>query len=155
MKISAGLLMYRFRDGNLEVFLVHPGGPLWQKKNDGAWTVSKGELAPGEEALEAAGREFEEETGFIPHGPFLELTPIQQKGGKIVRAWAFPGDCDPVRIKSNTFSMEWPPHSGRKRDFPEIDRAAFFGIEEAKRKINQAQVALLDELVRKFAGKED
>ncbi|MGA2260462.1 MAG: NUDIX domain-containing protein [Acidobacteriota bacterium] len=152
MKNSAGLLMYRLREGSIEVFLVHPGGPFWQHKDEGAWTISKGELAPGEEALAAAMREFEEETGMQPHGPFLELTRIKQRGGKIVQAWAFQGDCDPSQIKSNDFSLEWPPHSGQKHDFPEIDRAAFFKIEEARRKINAAQVAFLSELAGKIGN---
>jgi predicted NUDIX family NTP pyrophosphohydrolase len=146
MKISAGLLMYRIRGADLEVLLVHPGGPFWQRKDEGAWTISKGEVAPGEAALEAAKREFEEETGIRAEGPFLELTPIHQKGGKIVHAWAFRGDYDPSKIKSNTFTMEWPPRSGQRCQFPEIDRAAFFGMAEAKQKINPAQVALLEEL---------
>lgn len=138
--------MYRIQGANLEVLLVHPGGPFWQRKDEGAWTISKGEVAAGEAALEAAKREFEEETGIKAEGPFLELTPIRQKGGKIVQAWAFRSDCDPNQIKSNTFTMEWPPHSGQKCQFPEIDRAAFFGIAAAKQKINPAQVALLEEL---------
>jgi len=154
MKISAGLLMYRVKESDLEVLLVHPGGPFWQHKDDGAWTLGKGEIAPGEAALEAAKREFEEETGIRAEGPFLELTPIHQKGGKIVQAWAFRGDCDPSEIKSNTFTMEWPPHSGQRRQFPEIDRAAFFGIDEAKRKINQAQVALLEELASMVSNQQ-
>ncbi len=150
MKISAGMLMYRLREGKIQVLLVHPGGPFWQRKDDGAWTVTKGEIAPGEEGLVTAQREFEEETGIKPDGPFLELTPVKQKGGKLVRAWAFRGDCDPSSIKSNNFTMEWPPHSGRKQEFPEVDRAAFYDLDEAKRKINQAQVSLLEELARKI-----
>jgi len=145
--------MYRVKDGNLEVLLVHPGGPFWQKKDDGAWTIVKGEVEPGESATVTAIREFEEETGIKPAGPFLELTPVRQKGGKIVQAWAFVGDCDPQEVHSNTFSMEWPPGSGRKQDFPEIDRAAFFSIEEAKRKINPAQIPLLDEVARTVTKK--
>lgn len=144
--------MYRVLEGRIQVLLVHPGGPFWQRKDEEAWTVTKGEIVPGEEALETARREFEEETGITPAGPFLELTPVRQKGGKIVQAWAFQGDCDPSRIKSNTFSIEWPPHSGQKREFPEIDRAAFFDLDEARRKINQAQLPLLEELAQKIAN---
>lgn len=143
--------MYRWRDGNLEVLLVHPGGPLWRNKDEGAWSICKGEIAAREEALGTATREFEEETGIRPLGPFLELAPVRQKGGKIVHAWAFAGDCDPAQVKSNTFTMEWPPRSGRQQDFPEIDRAGFFTIAEARSKINPAQAAFLDELAAKFA----
>src|SRR5262252_4951751 len=117
-KISAGLLLYRSRNGVLEFLLVHPGGPFWKNKDDGAWTIPKGEIAEGEEPLKTAIREFEEELGFKPTEPFIELTPIKQKGGKLVHAWAFEGDCDPAQIKSNTFSMEWPPRSGRQCEFP-------------------------------------
>jgi predicted NUDIX family NTP pyrophosphohydrolase len=145
-KTSAGLLMYRVRNGALEVLLAHPGGPFWQKKDDGAWTIPKGEISPGEDAQAAARREFEEETGLRPEGPFIELTPIRQRSGKIVSAWAFEGDCDPDSIESNTFQLEWPPRSGRMQDFPEIDRAEFFGVEEARRKINRAQIPLIEEL---------
>jgi len=145
-KTSAGLIMYRRREGNLEVLLVHPGGPFWQRKDEGAWTIGKGELAPGEDALEAARREFEEETGIKPQGPFLELAPIRQKGGKIVQAWAFRCDCDPGEIKSNTFTMEWPPHSGKKQEFPEVDRAKWFSIESARRKILKGQADFLTQL---------
>ncbi len=149
MQTSAGLIMYRIRDGELEVLLVHPGGPFWQKKDEGAWTICKGEPRPGEAPLDAARREFEEETGIVPQGPFVELAPVQQKGGKVVFAWAFCGDCDPAGIRSNCFTIEWPPRSGQRREFPEIDRAAFFGQKEARRKINAAQVALLEELSAK------
>lgn len=145
-KTSAGLLMYRVREGVLEVFLAHPGGPFWQKKDDGAWTIPKGEISSGENAQAAARREFEEETGIRPEGPFIELTAVRQRSGKTVSAWAFEGDCDPATIESNTFQLEWPPRSGKMQDFPEIDRAAFFGVEEAKRKINRAQIPLLEEL---------
>ena len=111
---------------------MHPGGPLWQKKDAGIWSIPKGEIHPGEDRLEAAKREFEEELGLQAQGAFVELTPITQKSGKIVHAWGFAGDCDPSRIQSNTFSMEWPPRSGRTGTFPEVDRAAFFNLEQAK-----------------------
>lgn len=145
-KVSAGLLMYRVRGGRVEAMLVHPGGPFWLKKDVGAWSLPKGEIAPGEDALDAARREFEEETGLHPGGEFLPLGEVAQKGGKIVRAWAFEGDCDPASIKSNTFAMEWPPRSGKKQEFREIDKAEFFTLEEARRKVNPAQVALIDAL---------
>jgi len=148
-KESAGLLMYRRRDGELEFLLVHPGGPFWKNKDAGVWTIPKGEIDPGEDPLAAAQREFREELGFEAKGPFVELTRIQQKAGKIVHAWAFEGDCDPSQIKSNTFTLEWPPRSGRKVEFPEVDRAEFFGLEEAKRRINAAQIPLLEELISK------
>jgi len=138
--------MYRHRGGVLEVFLVHPGGPYWAKKDLGSWSIPKGEFTPEEDPLEAARREFEEETGFPAAGRFSPLTPIRQPSGKIVHAWAFEGDCDPWAIKSNTFSMEWPPRSGKYQEFPEVDRAEWFTIETAKEKILKGQVGLLDEL---------
>ncbi len=144
--ISAGLLMYRRGSDELEVLLVHPGGPFWKNKDDGAWTIPKGELETGEELLAGAIREFGEETGLMPSGPFISLGQIKQKGGKTVHAWAFEGDCDPAQLKSNTFSMEWPPKSGRQQEFSEIDRAAFFGLDEARRKINPGQIPFLDSL---------
>jgi predicted NUDIX family NTP pyrophosphohydrolase len=143
---SAGLLMYRHRGGILQVFLVHPGGPYWAKKDLGSWSVPKGEFAPDEDPLEAARREFEEETGLPVAGPFRPLTPIRQPGGKLVQVWAFEGDGDPSAIKSNTFSMEWPPRSGQYQEFPEVDRAGWFTIETAKEKILKGQVGFLDEL---------
>lgn len=145
-RISAGLLMYRIRDGVLQVLLAHPGGPLFRNKDQGAWSIPKGEIEAGEDLLCAAQREFEEETGIKPSGPFVALASIQQKGGKIVRAWAFEGDCDPATIKSNTFTMEWPPHSGQQGEFAEIDRAEFFDLETAKQKIKAAQWGLVTEL---------
>jgi predicted NUDIX family NTP pyrophosphohydrolase len=148
-KISAGLLLYRIRDGRLEFLLVHPGGPFWKNKDAGAWTIPKGEITDNEEALAAAIREFQEELGFKPSEPFIELTPIKQKAGKMVHAWAFEGDCDPTQIKSNTFSMEWPPKSGKQAEFPEVDRAEFFDFESAKAKINPAQVPFLEELCQR------
>lgn len=150
-KTSAGLLLYRVRAGVLQVLVVHPGGPLWKNKDDGAWSIPKGEPGPEEDALQAARREFEEETGLRPEGPFLELVPVRLRSGKVVRAWAVEGDCDPAALRSNTFSMEWPPRSGRWSDFPEVDRAAFLPIEEARVKLNPAQVPLLDDLRSKLA----
>lgn len=146
VRISAGLLMYRLRNGGLEVFLVHPGGPYWAKKDDGAWSLPKGEPGPGEELLEAARREFAEETGFSPPGEFIPLKPVRQSGGKIVHAWAVRGDFDPLGLRSNTFAIEWPPHSGMLETFPEADRAEWFPIEIARVKILKGQAGLLDEL---------
>jgi len=142
--------MYRKCDGALEFLLAHPGGPFFKGKEAGAWTIPKGEIEEGEDPLAAAKREFEEELGLKPAGTFLELTPVKQKGGKIVRAWAVEGDCNPLQIKSNTFTIEWPPRSGRTSEFPEVDKAAFFGLEEAKQKINPAQIPLLEELRTKL-----
>jgi len=137
--------MYRIQDGKLQVLLAHPGGPLFKNKDEDTWTIPKGEIEPGEDMLETAKREFEEETSVKPIGPFTALTPIKQKGGKIVHAWAFKGDCDPAKIVSNSFSMEWPPKSGRQMDFPEIDKANFFDMAAARRKIKAAQMALIEE----------
>ena len=145
-KISAGILMWRRTGGRVEVLLVHPGGPFWRNKDAGAWTIPKGEPAVGEELLEAAKREFEEETGFAPSGHFTPLPPVKQKGGKVIHAWAIEGDLDPAQIRSNTFEMEWPPRSGRRAAFPEIDRAGFFSLDQARLKMNSGQVALLDAL---------
>ncbi len=144
--------MYRLRDGEAEFLLVHPGGPLWRNKDAGAWTIPKGEIEPGEEPLAAARREFQEEIGFAPPGHLAPLAPIKQKSGKVVWAWAFEGDCDPAQVRSNSFSMEWPPGSGRWSQFPEVDRAAFFRFEAAKEKINPAQVPFLEEALRSFPG---
>jgi predicted NUDIX family NTP pyrophosphohydrolase len=147
MKKSAGLLMYRrTAAGALEVLLAHPGGPYWQAKDEGAWTLPKGEYEAAEEALEAARREFGEETGFEAAPPFLPIGEIVQKSGKRITAWAFAGDCDPARLVSNEFEIEWPPRSGRRQSYPEIDRVAWFGLDEARRKINAAQGALLARL---------
>jgi len=145
-KISAGLLLYRLRNKEIEVFLVHPGGPFWAGKDIGAWSIPKGLIDPDEDPLSAAQREFHEETGFKVPGRFIQLSPVKTKSGKIIQAWAVEGDYDPSGIKSNTFAMEWPPHSGKQLEFPEVDRAAWFEIEKAKRKINQGQVSLLEEL---------
>jgi predicted NUDIX family NTP pyrophosphohydrolase len=142
------LLMYRRDGGGLQVLLVHPGGPFFRNKDEGAWSIPKGEVGPGEEPLDAAVREFEEEIGLAPTGPFLALTQVKQKGGKTVHAWAFEGDCDPTAISCNTFTIEWPPRSGRHVEFPEVDRAGFFAPDEARRKVNSGQVPLIDELER-------
>ena len=150
-KESAGLLVYRKKGGQLEFLLAHPGGPFWKNKDAGAWTVPKGEVQDGEEPLMAAKREFKEELGIELTGAFVELTPIKQKAGKIVRAWAVEADLDLSDVKSNTFSMEWPPRSGRSADFPEVDKVEYFEFEMAKEKINRAQIALLEQ-VRRLLG---
>ena len=146
-KVSAGLMMYRCSQGELEVLLAHPGGPFWSTRHQGAWTVPKGGLEPGEEPLDAAIREFGEETGFEPHPPYLPLGHIRQRSGKLVHVWAFKGDCDPSAMTSVTTVMEWPPRSGRQIEIPEIDRVTFFRIDEAHEVINVAQGELLDRLV--------
>jgi predicted NUDIX family NTP pyrophosphohydrolase len=151
-RTSAGILLYRRKKNVLQVFLVHPGGPFFTKKDEGAWSVPKGELDEGEDALAAARREFEEETGCRAEGTFIPLSPVTQKNGKIVLAWAMEGDCDADAIRSNTFALEWPPKSGRVRDFPEVDRAGWFTVDEAKKKSNPAQAALVDELLAKLTG---
>jgi predicted NUDIX family NTP pyrophosphohydrolase len=145
-KTSAGLLMYRIRDGQLEVLLVHLGGPFWSKKDAGAWFIAKGELGPNEEPLAAAQREFEEETGLTPHGLYLPLGSVKHKSGKTVTAWAFEGDCDPCKLKSNTFTMEWPPKSGHQKEFPEVDRYAFFTLAQAKEKMHEGEFPLVTRL---------
>jgi predicted NUDIX family NTP pyrophosphohydrolase len=145
-RLSAGLLMYRIKDGAIQVLLAHPGGPYFVNKDDGDWSIPKGEPGPDEDLFLTAQREFEEETGLKPTGPFVPLQPVKQKGGKIVHAWAFEGDCDPTTIHSNTFTMEWPPRSGQQMEFPEIDRAEFFDLATARRKVKAAQVGLIDEL---------
>jgi predicted NUDIX family NTP pyrophosphohydrolase len=144
-KISAGLLMYR--PGIVpRVLLVHPGGPFWRKKDEGAWTIPKGEIEAKEDLLVAAIREFNEETGLEPVEPFLSLGQVKQKSGKMLHAWAFAGDCDPTQIHSNTFEIEWPPKSGRKQEFPEVDRADFFDLPTARRKILAYELPFLDRL---------
>jgi predicted NUDIX family NTP pyrophosphohydrolase len=145
-KISAGILMYRYQNGVLQVLIVHPGGPFWASKDLGAWSIPKGLIDPGEDPYETAQREFREETGCIVQNHFIPLSPVKMKSGKVVHAWAVEGNCDTSAIKSNTFTMEWPPRSGRQQEFPEVDKAAWFGVEEAKQKINRGQVGLLDEL---------
>lgn len=145
-QISAGLLMYRCCQGQWQVLLVHPGGPFFQHKDAGAWTIPKGEVESGDDLLATACREFQEETGLTPTAPFVSLNSIKQKGGKLVHAWAFAGDCDPATMRSNTFTLEWPPKSGRQMEFPEVDRAAWFEFEPARTRINPAQVSLIDRL---------
>ena len=153
-KLSAGVLLYRRRAHGLEVFLVHPGGPFWKGKDLGAWSIPKGEYAAGEEPMDAAKREFREETGFeLPHGEWRFLSEVKLTSGKLVRAWAIEGDCDADAAHSNLFSMEWPPRSGKTREFPEVDRAAWFSVETAQSKIHAAQRAFLDRLVE-IAGDE-
>ena len=144
---SAGLLMYRFRGNELEVFLVHPGGPFWAGKDLGSWSIPKGEYASNlEMPLDVAKREFREETGYEADGDFIPLIPVKQPGQKIITAWAFDGDCDPTKIKSNTFKMQWPPKSGKEMEFPEVDRAEWFTIHTAKQKLLKGQVGFLEEL---------
>lgn len=149
MKKSAGLLMYRRTGaGSLEVLLAHPGGPFWRGKDEGAWTIPKGEYDDSEEPLAAAVREFSEETGFPVTPPFLSLGEIVQKSGKRIAAWAFAGECDPAQLRCNTFEVEWPPRSGRRQSFPEIDRVGWFPLDAAAKKINPAQCALLECLAK-------
>lgn len=148
-KNSAGLLLYRKAGGSLEVFLVHPGGPFWAKKEEGAWSIPKGEFREGEEALEAAKREFKEETGFAVSGVFEALEPVKQPGGKIVYAWAVEGDINASVIRSNNFSMEWPPRSKKTQEFPEVDRGGWFDLTEARKKIVKGQLPLLEQFQRK------
>lgn len=143
---AAGLLMYRMRSGVLEVLLAHPGGPLFASKDKGHWTIPKGEYDDDEDALAAACREFQEETGWTARGPFIPLGEITQKGGKVVSAWAFEGDGDPATVVSNTFEMEWPPRSGRTQAFPEVDRCAYFTMKDAEMRIKERQIPLLHAL---------
>jgi predicted NUDIX family NTP pyrophosphohydrolase len=148
-KQSAGLLLYRHRKGKLEVFLVHPGGPFWVNKDAGAWSIPKGEHGPKEDPLAAARREFTEETGFRAAGPFLPLTFLKQKSGKLIQAFACEGEVEnPGDLTSNTFPLEWPPHSGQTQEFPEVDRAAWFPLKEAAEKIHPGQAGFLQELAR-------
>jgi len=150
-KTSAGLLMFRRSSAGLEVLLVHPGGPYFQNKDVGAWTIPKGEVTQGEELLERAKIEFEEELGITASGNWLELGSVKQKGGKMVHAWAVVGDlAADFKPASNMFELEWPPHSGKLQRFPEVDRASFFSVEEAREKINPAQVAFLDRLIEQL-----
>jgi predicted NUDIX family NTP pyrophosphohydrolase len=146
---SAGLFLFRQSD-RLELLLAHPGGPFWRRKDEGAWTIPKGAIAPDEEPLEAAKREFEEETGYRPRGELIPLGVAKQPGGKVVHVWAIQEDWDASKLQSNTFEMEWPPRSGRQQSFPEIDRASWFGIVEARQKILKGQVVFIDRLLEKL-----
>jgi len=146
-KQSAGILLYRPGVFGPEVFLVHPGGPFWKNKDEGAWTIPKGEYDDSEDPLAAAIREFKEETGYNLKGEFKSLGHIQQKAGKVVSAWAIQGDVNEVNVKSNLFEMEWPPKSGKKQSFPEIDRASWFSLSQAREKINSSQAQFLDQLI--------
>jgi predicted NUDIX family NTP pyrophosphohydrolase len=147
MKKSAGILMFRRCDPEIEVLLVHPGGPFWAAKDEAAWSIPKGEFET-ETPLEAAKREFWEETGLTPAGEFIELEPIKLPSGKMVFAWALEGDCDATQLKSNTFSMEWPKGSGQMQDFPEVDRAQWFPLSAAPQKLFKGQVPLVEQLAR-------
>lgn len=149
-KRSAGILVYRLKDGRVEVFLVHPGGPFWKNKDNAAWSIPKGEFTEAEDPMEAAIREFEEETGLRPTGRFEHLGERKQPSGKTLYIWSNEGDCDPESIKSNTFLMEWPPNSGVAAEFPEVDRAAWFSIDDARRKLHKGQVIFLDRLLEKL-----
>jgi predicted NUDIX family NTP pyrophosphohydrolase len=149
-KQSAGILLYRFRDGEPEVLLVHPGGPFWKNKDAAAWSIPKGEIEPGDDALSTAMRELEEEIGLKANGKFTALRPIKQSGGKIVHCFALNHDFDPSKLESNSFMQEWPPHSGNQQEFPEIDRAEWFDPDTAKSKINLAQADLIDQLLEKI-----
>lgn len=150
--VSAGILLYRLLAGRLEVFLVHPGGPYWRNKNAGAWSIPKGELEEGADALATAQREFLEETGSSVSGEFVPLTPLKQPGGKLVHAWAVSGDIDASTITSNSFRMEWPPRSGKEQDFPEVDRGAWFTIATAKEMILAGQRGFLEQLAALHAA---
>jgi predicted NUDIX family NTP pyrophosphohydrolase len=150
-KWSAGILMFRTHDARLQVFLVHPGGPFWRNKDAGTWSIPKGEYTEGEAPLDAAKREFREETGFEIQGEFLSLGQIKQPSSKVITAFAVEGDCSPARIRSNTFSIEWPAKSGRQQEFPEVDRAEWFSLEEARERIVKGQAGFLDRLVAKIA----
>jgi len=152
-KTSAGILLYRLSGDGLEVFLVHPGGPFWAKKDEGAWSVPKGLFEDDENPLEAAKREFREETGFDISGDFMALTPLKQPSGKVVHVWTVEGNIDAASIKSNMFSMEWPPRSGNQQEFPEVDRGGWFTIAQAQVKLLPGQRGFLDELQRKLVNR--
>lgn len=154
-KQSAGILLYRLTGRVPEFLLVHPGGPFWAKKEQGSWSVPKGELSPGEDPVAAARREFQEETGQSVSGEFIVLSPVKQKGGKIVYCYAYEGNIDPAMIKSNIFEMEWPPGSGKKASYPEVDKAMWFDIQSAREKINEAQRAFIDELVEILGSQQN
>jgi Predicted NTP pyrophosphohydrolase len=145
-KLSAGILLYRLRGGGIEVFLVHPGGPFWAKRDEGVWSIPKGEYEPGADSLTAAKREFHEETGFDVDGTFHPLTALKQPSGKVISAWAVEGDVDAATMRSNTFALEWPPKSGRTQEFPEVDRGAWFDLPTAQLKLHPGQRDFLDQL---------
>lgn len=153
-KTSAGVLLYRIRRGELQVFLVHPGGPYWKNKDDGAWSIPKGEFQEGDDPLATAKREFFEETGHAIQGEFRSLTPFKQAGGKVIYAWAVEGDFEPAAMRSNMFSIEWPPRSGIVREFPEVDKGEWFGFADAQRKLLPGQRPMLDEL-RMLLGQQN
>ncbi len=155
MKTSAGILLFRRRQEGVEVLLVHPGGPFWAKKDDGAWSIPKGELSAGEDPLEAARREFNEETGCEVAGEFVALQPVKQPSGKSIVAWAVEGDLDVRAVRSNTFVMEWPPGSGKESHFPEIDKAAWLSMDLARKKILRGQLPLLDQIEGLFTIRAD
>lgn len=143
--------MFRKRDSALQVFLVHPGGPFWKNKDAGSWSIPKGEYSEGDDPLDAAKREFHEETGFVAQGEFVPLGQVRQSSGKVITAWALEGDCWPAAIRSNTFSIEWPPRSGQRQEFPEVDRADWFSMEDARTRMVKGQLGFLDRLVERIA----
>jgi len=151
-EISAGLLLYRLKGREVEVFLVHPGGPFWAAKDLGVWSIPKGLVEGKEDLLATAMREFKEETGFTASAPFIPLTPVKLRSGKIVHAWAGEGDYDPALMRSNLFTIEWPPGSGRRREYPEADRGAWFTLEDAKQRISTGQQGFLEELAKLLFG---
>ena len=153
-KQSAGIVLYRYRDSRVEIILVHPGGPFWNNKDSGAWSIPKGEFEPGEDPLKAARREFHEETGFAVDGSFVLLTPVRQAGGKVVHAWAVKGDCEAESIKSNSFILEWPPRSGQRKTFSEVDRAEWFTFDKAREMLVKAQAGFIDQLEEIFEDAE-
>jgi len=154
-KLSAGILAYRRNGNQVEVFLVHPGGPFWARKDVGVWSIPKGEYSKREDPFKVAKREFHEETGFEASGVFIALEPCKRASGKVVMAWALESDFDPAESRSNTFEMEWPPSSGRMMEFPEVDRAEWFPIDQAREKILKGQVGLLDDLSAKLGAEAD
>ena len=149
---SGGILLYRYREDRLQVMLVHPGGPLWAKKDEGAWSIPKGLFEPHEGPLDAARREFREETGVAVDGAFIELGELKQSSGKVIHAWAVEGDMDTAQIESNTFALEWPKHSGLLREYPEIDRGGWFDVEVARKKLVKGQAEFLDRLIERLGS---
>jgi predicted NUDIX family NTP pyrophosphohydrolase len=149
-KLSAGLLMFRRVNTGIEVLLVHPGGPFWQRKDLGSWSIPKGEYEKGQDPLEAAKREFEEETGVSPEGEFISLEEVKQPSGKVIAVWALEGNCSADQVRSNTFQMEWPPKSGKLQEFPEVDRASWFSLEEARDRISKGQVEFIEKFIHRL-----